>query len=195
MSVELVLQGWVSIVPSEMYGKWKEKGWVSNSRCKQFFPESFNELHLKKKYRMVKGTDFLWVMKNCVKAYKQLGFTVEQEGILIYEPYFDKMKVEVGKWYDRVISYVEKWLMKNGFLHIQKGSFKTGFCVESNPNHEVVQKWDAPLADEGNKVTQVKEKFGSIRVYFTNLTEAENKKVKEFEKHLMKKFDCVAYLG
>jgi len=103
----------------------------------------------------------------------------------------DAFNEEINAWYDEVFKYVRECLVKKEYIKIKQGTFDGGFCVESNPDSEVVKNWGAPLADEGNKVIQIKEKFGEIVVYFQGLTEEQDKEIEKFAEEVEKKFDCV----
>lgn len=103
---------------------------------------------------------------------------------------YEIMLKEIKKWYNEVFDYTEKWLKNNNFIKLKKGSFDGGFCVEENPNADVVKNWGAPLADDGNKVIQIKEKFGRVVVYFSRLTKQERVKINKFAKTVEKRFDC-----
>lgn len=120
-----------------------------------------------------------WIKKGWIKDDKQ-----------IKGKHTDKINKQVNEWYDKVFEYVRVWLIKNDYIKLKSGSFEGGFCVEDNPTAEVVLSWGAPLSAPGNKVMQIKEKFGEIVVYFCETTEKEDKEIEKFAKHVEKKFDC-----
>lgn len=109
----------------------------------------------------------------------------------ISEDSYKIIQDEVDKWYKDVFHYVEEWLRKHKFIDLKKGSFSGGFCAEFVEN-DVVTNWGAPLSGPKNKVTQIKEKFGRIVVYFSSLNKAEQDKIGRFEKFVERKFDCMA---
>ena len=103
---------------------------------------------------------------------------------------YDAMRTEVIEWYDGILDYVEKWLIRNNLLKISKGDIRTQMCVETDPKSEAVKNWNAPLAKKGNKVAQVKEKFGLVTIYFRKTTQEEWDKIKKFAQKVEEKFDC-----
>jgi hypothetical protein len=109
------------------------------------------------------------------------------------EKKFKILVKEVKEWYNRVFEYVTKWLKANKFICLKKGSFKGGFCVEENANSDTVKHWGAPLADTGNKISQIKEKFGRITVYTNSLTDEQVARLDDFSKLVEKEFDCETY--
>lgn len=100
-----------------------------------------------------------------------------------------KIREAISDWYGKVFDYVENWLEKEDYIQLQKGSFSGGFCAEYEEN-EATENWGAPLADEGNKVGQMKEKFGRVTVYFHGLTDNEREEINRFARHVEEKFDC-----
>lgn len=103
---------------------------------------------------------------------------------------YETMQDEVSEWYEDVFHYIEEWLRKHKFIDLKKGSFMGGFCAELKEN-DVVTNWGAPLSGPRNKVTQIKEKYGRVVVYFSNLNDAEQAKIGRFEKFIERKFDCI----
>lgn len=107
----------------------------------------------------------------------------------VKEADYNVMHDQVGKWYDEVMAYVTNWLKEKGFIKLVKGNFRGGFCATEHED-ETTKNWGAPLAAPDNRVIQIKEKFGQIRVYFTGLSAEEKVEVEKFRKHVEKKFDC-----
>jgi len=192
MSKTISFSGWVSQIPNAMFNKWVKNGWITKETTHIGCADK-NETQ-GTKYRLSKDGDWKWVpSKSMVRRLTHEGWTDDEYTIqLVKEELYEKMRNETKKWYNSVFAYVKKWLNDNNFIHLKSGSFDGGFCVESNPNLEHIKNWGAPLADEGNKVIQIKEKFGRIVVYFSSTTPEETKKIEEFEKHVSKKFDCCA---
>ena len=109
----------------------------------------------------------------------------------VKEEDFNKMQDEVKKWYDEIFSYVTAWLTECGYIKLKKGSFNGGFCATSTED-DTTKGWGAPLAEEENKVIQIKEKFGRIVVYTYGLTVKQQADLAIFEKHVSEKYDCCA---
>ena len=193
MSKEVSFGGWISIIPDKMIKSWIKSKYIPNSKV-LFFSESGKYQPGTILYRMdnpkSKTWDGEWVTKDKVKELKKKGWIEGRKVITVKDADYRVMRVGVYNWYDKVFDYVEGWLFKNNLLHIQTGSLQTGFCVENDSDREVVKTWGAPLAKEGNKVVQMKEKFGQIRIYFCGLTDEEDVKVKQFAREVEKKFDC-----
>jgi hypothetical protein len=192
MPKEIMISSWISVVPTKMYNGWVKKKLIPKGSY-MFTSGEEDDTY---SYQIRKDYDYKWISNlKELKEYKAKGWKVSKKTYVISEKNMFKIRQEIGKWYNKVFDYIYKWLNENDFIKLKSGSFDTGFCVESDPDREVVKDWGAPLADEGNKVVQVKEKFGSIRVYFTSLTKEERKKIEKFEKHVKKKFDCETYFG
>jgi len=190
MSKQIVLEGWCSIIPDKMYEKWLrlkliKKGAVDIGTAGGEFDNVFM-------YVLYKGDE----SKTCrskveLKALRADGWEMRRKIFQVTEATIEILHFEVGKWYKDVFLYVETWLKKNKFIDLQSGSFNGGFCAETDPNHEVVKNWGAPLAGPNNKVAQIKEKFGRIVVYFNGLTKQERAKIDRFAVSTEKKFDCI----
>ena len=199
MSKEAIFNGWVSIPSSKMIESWIKRRFITNAKILDFCEADANDKHGDIAQRLSlldengRLKDFKWAKdKKEIKKYKKLGYRNDKKLIvLLDDKIYHIMRDEVNKWYDGIFNYVEEWLFKNGLLHIERGSLQTGFCVESDPNHEVVKNWGAPLGKKNNKVAQMKEKFGRVTVYFYGLTNEEDVKVRRFAKEVERKFDCV----
>ena len=202
MSQQISFSGWISQIPNQIVASWIKKEFIPDDKVLAFSrvgDEDNRGKHGDILRRMTlsdtKGymKDFKWVKTNREGIkYRNLGY--EFDGVfvrLIDTKVYDKMHSMVSRWYRKVFDYVEAWLRETGLLQLKRGNIQTGFCVESDPDHEVVKKWNAPLADKGNKVVQVKEKFGRIVVYFGGLTKSDRKKVDMFAAEVALKFDCV----
>jgi len=198
MAKEILFGGWVSIVSNKMIKLWIKRKFILNDRVL-----CFNGTEDNKKHGDILSRFSLCDDKGCVKNYKWCKTKQEKQDciklnykddkhkiILLDSKIYNIMQQEVNKWYQEIFDYIEEWLLRNNLLHIEKGSLQTGFCVESDPNHEVVKNWGAPLGKENNKVVQMKEKFGEFRVYFYSLTDEEDRKINKFSKEVEKKFDC-----
>ncbi len=200
MAKEIVIGGWVSIVPNKMVQSWIKRKFITNAKILNFGETEIENEHGDIIYRLSLLDEEGWTKeskwvktKKEIRDLKKLGYKNNKHAmIIIVSKYYNIMRQEVSKWYQEVFDYIEEWLFRNGLLHLEKGSLQTGFCVESDPNHEVVKDWGAPLAKENNKVVQMKEKWGEVRIYFCGLTKEENNKVKKFAKEVEKKFDCRA---
>jgi len=198
MAKEIMFGGWVSIVPDKMLKSWIKRKFIPNDRV-LCFGEDGNKLNhgnIIHRFLLLNDEGYIEDHKWCktkqeIKEFLKLGYKKDNcKVILLYSEIYNIMHKEVRGWYQQVFDYIEEWLLINNLLHIEKGNLQTGFCVESDPNHEVVKDWGAPLAKENNKVVQMKEKFGEFVVYFTGLTDKEDKLVKKFAKEVEKKFDC-----
>jgi len=211
MSTQVDFGFWVSIVSDKMVDGWVKKKYIP-SRDVLLFSENGDDGEFKhgdiihrlsmrdNDGKVLQGVDdageeyYLseWVRsEDKSNELKALGYKSDDyERLVIDSKIYNRMRGQVGKWYDKIFDDVEKWLRKSGLMHISKGSIKTGFCVESNPDHEVVKNWGAPLAKKENKVIQMKEKFGRIVVYFMGLTEEEREKVDKFALDVEAKYDC-----
>ena len=197
MSKELVLTGWVSIVPDKMYNGWIKKKWIERGAvwisCGDDDTFGFKDCLWKdgeKENGYAKRNWKISGSKSETKRLETQGFKKERKQYYVTEQAYTAMRKEISNWYDEVFAYVDEWLVKHKYISLEKGSFSGGFCAETNPDHEVVKNWGAPLAKEDNKVTQIKEKFGRITIYFTSLSKEQWKEIKKFDKHLRKKFDC-----
>ena len=199
------MQGWVSVIPTDMFNGWVKKKYVGKdcvhlTSTVEKTPYSawimykeINKKHVDEKT----GKESYWTTSDSkpARSKSESKRLVEQgfkKGHIVYyvpEKQYKKMRNQVGVWYDKVFDYVTKWLTKNGYIKLKKGSFDGGFCAVTTED-QTTSGWGAPLAEEENKVVQIKEKFGDIRVYFTSLTKEESKQIKQFEKDVEKKFDC-----
>jgi hypothetical protein len=199
MSKEITTGGWVSVIPDQMYSKWVKKGWIEKGYVHfgegdetRMGGKEIMEKEIAGKADWPQTERQLAGSKSEVKRLETLGFKRGRKQFYVKPEYYEKMRNEIGAWYDVVFDYVNKWLETEKLACLERGSFNGGFCAETNPDHEVVKNWGAPLAKPENKVIQVKEKFGRIVVYFGGLTKEESTKVKKFSKHCEKKFDCCA---
>jgi len=129
-----------------------------------------------------------WVEKEYIEPGKNIFSRISDKD-------YEIVKKEINDWYDKVFKYVEKWLKAKKFIQLKQGSFMGGFCAEGNPDSECVKGWGAPLEKPGNKVGQIKEKFGFITVYFHSLTEKDEKQIEAFAKQVEKKFDCETHFN
>ena len=188
-----MISSWINIIPTKMYNSWVKKKWIP---ARAYMITSNKEDADTYAYQVRKDDDWKWVSNlKELREHKADGWRLSKKTYIVSEKNMLKIRQEVGKWYNKVFDYIYKWLNENDFIKLKSGSFSTGFCVESDPDREVVKDWGAPLANEGNKVVQVKEKFGQFRIYFMNLTEEDQKKIKIFEKNVKKKFDCETCFG
>jgi len=207
MSKEIVLAGWVSVVPNKMFNGWVKKKWIPKDAvyisCGE--DDSFkSEDVLEKDEDMVDPKNPLihWVSplrkfsssKSETKRLEAQGFKKKRKNYYVTEEAYEAIRDEVHAWYDLVFAYIDEWLIKNKFISLKKGSFGGGFCAVTNED-ETTNSWGAPLANDDNKVVQIKEKFGQFRVYLTSCTEKDYKKAKKFQRDIEKKFDCQAYIG
>lgn len=198
MSRQVNFGGWIAIIPNKMVKSWLKRKFIKNPKILDFCSADSDDKHNDVIHRFSllddKGClrEFKWCKnKKEMQECKKLGYKDEKHSVVLLDPkIYDAMREEVHKWYDNIFDYVEEWLFRNNLLHIEKGSLQTGFCVEFDPNHEVVKDWGAPLAKENNKVSQMKEKFGFVIVYFYSLTDSEEKMIEKFAKEVERKFDC-----
>lgn len=201
MSTPITFGLWQSIVPDKMVDSWVEKKYIPNKDVLDFSkllsddPANHTLWGVLYRYSLRNADDFVqsvkWVPDTEIPKLESLGYEDDEISVILLDPKsYEEMREEVGKWYDEIFDYVEQWLFENNLLHISKGSLQTGFCVETDPKHDVVTGWGAPLAKENNKVIQMKEKFGRITVYFGGLTDSERKLVRQFSEDLEAKFDC-----
>lgn len=161
------MNGWCSIIPDKMYQSFVERGFFKNGDS-SFMDHKYHSS---------------W--------YKILLNKWQRKYVEVNKNDFSVMDKEVRTWYAGVFKYVTDWLKKNDFISLKKGSFDGGFCAESDPNADTVKRCGAPLVYKKNKVAQIKEKFGEIRVYFDYISKEERKKVYKFSKQVEKKFDCI----
>lgn len=188
MSKIISINMWQSIVPDKMYNSWIKKGWISKGdhdlQTKDYGNKYFYAI-------LEKGTN-----RKSVYSLKAMKTLISQDWVCVThktnlsKAILKQISTEVNEWYMNVFKYVTEWFNKNGYIQIKKGSFNTGFCAESNPKSDVVKNWGAPLADKGNKVEQIKEKFGFITVYLSNLSKWDKIKIGFFAKFVEWKFDC-----
>ena len=194
MSKQITMSMWCSVIPDKIYNKWVNKKWIPRGASN--FAGSDKNIKGHYGYFLQNGEIRKYTRKiGEVRRLKIQGFEEISKTWILSKSRYEKMREEVGKWYDSVFKHVTEWLTDNGFIKLKQGSFDGGFCVETDSERDVVKNWGAPLADEGNKVVQIKEKFGAIVVYFAGLTEKEAKKVAKFERSVQKKFDCETRFG
>jgi hypothetical protein len=199
MAKEIQFSMWVSIIPDRLYASWiKNKFIPKTTICDFVATDSLND-HGKIFYRFDKRTgdlekpDYKWVSSvEDRKILRKAGYKNTRKQMAVSTTKYELMKDAVSIWYETVFDYVELWLKKHGYLNLKQGKIQSGFCTEPSADSETAKNWGAPVAAEGNKVSQMKEKFGRITVYFDGLTESERKKIKAFERAVEKKFDCVA---
>jgi len=163
VSKEIVMNGWVSQIPNSMYYRWVRAKYIKDGDW------NFVDYKFKKTWR----TLFVDYMRH------------------IKEVDFEKMHKEVKEWYNDVFKYVTAWLTESGYIKLKNGSFEGGFCAVPQEDN-TTKDWGAPLEEEGNKVIQIKEKFGRIVVYTGGLTVKQQADLAMFEKHVSEKFDCCA---
>ena len=191
MSKQITMSMWCSVIPTKMYNRWVKRGWIEKGALSFACGEKGIKGHYN--YALEKEDLTKYInSKSQVKRLKTQGFKESHKTWVLSKLRYDKMSEEVTKWYDKVFKYIKNWLFEEGYAKIKQGTFDGGFCVEEDPEKDVVKNWCAPLADEGNKVTQIKEKFGRIVVYFNSLSKVENDKIDKFAKRVEKKFDCLA---
>jgi len=189
MSIEVVFHGWVNQIPNKMFSGWVKKAYIPEAAR---FLVSGGKKELGWSYTLKKDPgEIETCVKSVMRRLTAQGFKIVRTSYVVEEKIFAEMEKEVKRWYAEIFDYVETWLKEKGYMKIKKGSFRGGFCAESDPAKDVVKGWGAPLADEGNKVVQIKEKFGRIVVYFGGLTEEERAEINKFAKRVEKKFDCV----
>ena len=180
---------WTSIIPNKMFNGWVKKGWIPN-RANCFVPAGDKN---KGKWSFVLEKDSRRG-EACSTSEKRrlniMGWKDIYTRYCVDESEYEIMQDEIMHWYSTVFDYVEKWLYAENFINIESGSFRGGYCAEENPKAMVVTNYNAPLAKKGNKLIQLKEKFGMIVAYFENLEKSDKKKLAKFAKHCEKKFDC-----
>lgn len=188
MSKEIVINMWCSVVPDAMYNKWIKKGWIhkGDHDLQSFTKEDkmYYEILEKKEDRKVVHCE------KTVESMKKNGWRSVRKVTNVPPKILAKINEEVNIWYIKVFDYVTKWLKKNKYIQLKKGSFNGGFCAVQKED-DTTKKWGAPLALKRNKVAQIKEKFGYITVYFDSLTKEERVQIEEFAKKVEKKFDCL----
>lgn len=180
---------WHSIIPSKMYNKWVKDKWIV-AGADDFISAEEKE---KSCWRYIMNKKDTRSFANSLSQKRRLefqGFDCDRKVYMVECKIYDKMKKEVNKWYDKVFDYVIKWLESKNYIKLKSGNFRTGFCAEVNPDHEVVKQWGAPLMEDDNKVAQIKEKFGEIVVYFMGLEKKDRTQINKFAKLVEKKFDC-----
>jgi hypothetical protein len=161
------MNGWVSIIPNYMYERWERLGYIKRGAW------NFVDYKFKRTWR------------NILTSYtKRSMCRVKDEN-------YKKMLQEVEKWYSEIFKYVTAWLTECGYIKLKKGSFSGGFCATPTED-DTTKGWGAPLAEDGNKVIQIKEKFGRIVVYTGDLTVKQQADLAIFEKHVSEKYDCEA---
>jgi hypothetical protein len=194
MSKQITMSMWTSIIPDKMYDKWVKNEWIPKG-SNDFIPVE-DDHNPKWQYVLDKGGKR---GSACSKSEKRRlnaqGWKDVYTRYCVPDDIYEKMLKDVRKWYNKVFDYIEKWLIEENFVKIKKGSFRGGFCVEENPERDVVKEWGAPLADKGNKLIQLKEKFGRFTAYFGNLEEGDREKIGEFEQHCRNKFDCECWFS
>ena len=205
MSKQASFSGWVCVIPDKMIASWVKKKYLPSATELDFgeVEEGSGRNHWDLLHRMSlmdkKGCtkDFIWAKtQQEINKYKKLKYKFDCLSVrLLDTEVYDIMRGEVHDWYKNVFDYVEKWLRNSDLLRLKKGDIQTGFCVETDPNHDVVKRWNAPLAMKGNKVVQVKEKFGRITVYFGGTTQEEWESIQKFAKGVEKKFDCEVFFA
>lgn len=190
MSKTIVLNMWCSIVPDTMYSSWVKRKFIKRGAC-----------HISEAKEELVGTYVDCLEKEGEKSWKNAYTSAETKALkadgwrLVYHTYcvndmqMSTIHSEIQAWYKEVFAYVKKWLTDKKFISLKKGSFDGGFCATGRED-ETTKAWGAPLANEENKVCQIKEKFGYVTVYFTALTKEERAKVNAFAKHVEDKFDC-----
>ena len=192
MSKEVVLDLWVSQVPTEMFDSWVKRRLLKKNSF--YVGETSNPEHF---YQYVdtysKDGKRDWresSEKTEISELKKNGWKLVYHTYCIPPEAMSIIQKESGLWYKEVFEYVENWLKKNKFIDLQEGSFRGGFCAVPEVT-EKAKEWGMPIARRKNKVVQIKEKFGRIVVYFGGLTPKERAKVNRFEKHVSRKFDAV----
>lgn len=190
MAKNITINGWVSIVPDSMYNSWVAKKWIRKGAMA--FGGTDNESELGYVRTLQKKGE-----RKHTRTLREFWYLRSKRWVPIHNTWIIKdedlgnIRTLINDWYKIVFDYVEEWLKEHKYINLSRGSFRGGFCAESNPDSEVVTKWGAPLANEDNKVAQIKEKFGYIVVYFNSLSEKERKEIEKFSQEVEKKFDCL----
>lgn len=190
MSKEITMCCWCSVIPTKMYKGWVKKKWIPNGYTNFVATDEGKKSHLEEVLEFKGSRKVLSPSCSMKKRLVRLGWKSITTRYVISEKRYYKMRDEVSKWYDKVFEYVTDWFEEHGYIKLKGGSFNGGFCVELDPEREVVKNWGAPLQDKGNKVTQIKEKFGYIVVYLDNLSAEQTKEIAAFAKKVEKKYDC-----
>jgi hypothetical protein len=187
MAKEISMGMWVSVIPDKMYDSWVKRGFIKKTAT------DFEDYSGKKHgFVSVMEKDGVRRVLDCTletKILKDLGWKRIYRRYRVKSDIYDIMRKEVGEWYDKVFLYVTAWFKEHGYIKLKKGGFSGGFCAVHKED-ETTKGWGAPLAETGNKVVQIKEKFGHIVVYLDSLSEANKKEIDKFAKHVEKKFDC-----
>lgn len=170
MSKEIMLSGWVSVVPNKMVKEWIKKKYIPNNKILNFTESNKKENDGIVFYRMdnSKGlsySDYKWVKKEEFDKYKKTGYVNSRKTLMLSQEHYNLMNSEVREWYNEVFAYIEKWLKDNDFSY------------------------------ENHRISCIKEKFGQFRVYFNGLTSKEKEKIEKFKKQTEKKIDCVCMFG
>jgi hypothetical protein len=195
MSKQIILDGWVSVIPNKMFNNWVKKKWIPKEAVYISSGKKICSKDILAK-QVSDGSAYMatqWKLSDSISETRRLiaqGFKKQRKQYYVTEKAYTKIRKEIGKWYDDVFSYVGEWLKTNGYMDLQKGSFDGGFCAVTKED-ETTKKWGAPLAGPKNKIAQIKEKFGEIVVYFTSLSDKEEKQIKQFSKEVENKFDCI----
>ena len=187
MSKTIVKEFWISIIPDKMYNSWLRKGYFPKGAVRFTYSDKDKpgwEYLLQKDNQRKRASTY------SMQKLKKEGWRTISRYYCVTSKCMKRMDKEIKKWYLKVFDYVIKFLEEKNYIKIKRGDFRTGFCAETNPKREVVTHWGAPLAKKGNKVIQVKEKFGRIVVYLDSLTSKERGEIIEFSLHIEKKFDC-----
>ena len=190
MAKQIQIDGWVSIVPSAMYDSWVAKKWIKKGAS------AFSGTDNKSQLGYIRTLEKKGKRKHA-RTLRESRYLQDKKWVpvhntwIIKEEDLEKIHEEISTWYSGVFNYVETWLKEHKYIDLASGSFLGGFCAETDPEHEVVKKWGAPLANKMNKVAQIKEKFGYIVVYFNGLTDEEQKEIENFAKEVETKYDCL----
>ena len=181
---------WSSIIPTKMYKKWVSRKWIPDGA--NHFVSAGKGKHSRYEEILEKDGARKLIPSSASKKKRLLiqGWHSVTKRYAVSEKRYGNMCNEVNSWYEKVFAYINNWLRYNRYIKLQKGSFNGGFCAELNPEADTVKNWNAPLADKGNKVTQIKEKHGYFTVYLDNLSKKEQKEIKEFAKRVEEKYDC-----
>lgn len=199
MAKQIMFDGWVSIIPNKMYDVWIKNKFIPKTTVSAFVAaddESNQHGQVWHRYTnmdpaKIHGRDtHAWVRgKADIHTYVKAGWTRTRTHMAVSQHKYNLMKEMVSMLYDSMFSYAEMWLVDHGFLKLKSGDIHTSLCVLP-PGTQNCVSTHIPVACPKNKVSQMKEKFGRMTIYFTGLTAAERKKVKAFEKSFRKKFDC-----
>ncbi len=190
MSKEITMCQWHSVIPAKMYKKWVKNKWIPNRYTNFTVADEGEKSHAQEILEFKGSRKILSPSCSMKKRLISLGWETVTTRYVISQRRFYKMRDEVAKWYDKVFEYVTGWFKEHGYIKLKSGSFKGGFCAELDANRDVVKNWGAPLQAKGNKVVQIKEKFGYIVVYLDNLSVDQIKEIDAFAKKVEKKYDC-----